>query len=609
MKKLPKLLICLGLTGSILFTGCSLVQRNSERYLNRTVASCGEITVSKQELLNAYNSYGYQYVQNYGYTAEKAVNTLLDELLNNKIILQEAKKYIKVTDDGVTYFADGDETGTGVKLFNKNVWQNAVWNDTFESVNSQISTLADTIREELDIEKDEEAEETDPEFKPFEEYEKKVEYDNGTWSLVNKSLAPAEEKQLSIGDFVQDKNGNSEIEQKAFKRYIKKIVLNYKDKNLKKSDLVVSESEFDNLYADLDLSEQEKIAFLYELDRIHTFYEERKYTTEFESAYGKYNQTLNDEFNKSVVTYYKNLVLGSYQKYASLTEEQAYKAYFADMQSDPSKVYYHGYKNNSWANTEKGFATIAHVLIKITDEQKAELSALDNLDLTKDEYESQKNALIQKFMSETFTYARDSKTGLDITDTKYSVNQIYDEINKKLSESASLQDKAEAFNEFIYKYGQDSGSINASHYYACNMYTDDSGDFADKLVKEFADTSRKLAKEAPQGGNWVEPVFVNQSNYAGFHIIFNLGIYQNQIVGDLTKEQIDKIDSTTELANSYALKLYNTRIMLGVDKSYYDEMYDKLSSSNYTSFTNSLTQTAKQNLKVTYYVDAYKDLY
>ena len=609
MKKLPKLLICLGLTGSILFTGCSLVQRNSERYLNRTVASCGEITVSKQELLNAYNSYGYQYVQNYGYTAEKAVSTLLDELLNNKIILQEAKKYIKVTDEGVTYFADGDETGTGVKLFNKNVWQNAVWNDTFESVNSQISTLADTIREELDIEKDKEAEETDPEFKPFEEYEKKVEYDNGTWSLVNKSLAQAEEKQLSIGDFVQDKNGNSEIEQKAFKRYIKKIVLNYKDKNLKKSDLVVSESEFDNLYADLDLSEQEKIAFLYELDRIHTFYEERKYTTEFESAYGKYNQTLNDEFNKSVVTYYKNLVLGSYQKYASLTEEQAYKAYFADMQSDPSKVYYHGYKNKSWANTEKGFATIAHVLIKITDEQKAELSALDNLDLTKDEYESQKNALIQKFMSETFTYARDSKTGLDITDTKYSVNQIYDEINKKLSESASLQDKAEAFNEFIYKYGQDSGSINASHYYACNMYTDDSGDFADKLVKEFADTSRKLAKEAPQGGNWAEPVFVNQSNYAGFHIIFNLGIYQNQIVGDLTKEQIDKIDSTTELANSYALKLYNTRIMLGVDKSYYDEMYDKLSSSNYTSFTNSLTQTAKQNLKVTYYVDAYKDLY
>lgn len=608
MKKLPKLLICLGLSGSILFTGCSLVQRNSERYLNRTVATCGEITVSKQELLNAYNSYGYQYVQN-GESTESAIGTVLNQLLNRKLILEESKNYIKVTDDGVTYHADGNDDSAGVKLYNKNVWQNAVWNSTFESINDQITSIADTIREELDLEKQEDEEEATPEFSPFEEYEKKVLFENGVWSLVNTNLAEAEDKALTIGDFVQDKKGNAEIEQKAFKRYIKKLALNYKYKNLKKSDLVVSEAEFATLYDDLEINEEEKIAFLYELDRLHTYFEENKYLTEFETAYGKYNQTLDNQFNKSVVTYYKNLVLASYQKYASLTEEQAYKQYFKDMQSDPSQVYYHGYKNTSWANTQKGFATIAHVLIKITDEQKQMLEDLDNLDLSPEDYKTQKELLIQQFLSDKVAYKRDDK-GFDIKDTQYSVSDIYALIDQKLKNTSTLQEKAEVFNDFIHQFGQDSGSINASHYYAANMYVDDdSSDFKDTLVKEFADTSRALANDMPEGGNWSEPVFVNQSNYSGFHIIFNLGIYQNPIVGDLTRDQIDRIDSTNEQVENYLFKLYQTRIMLGVDKSYYDDVYDKLSKSNFTSFTTSITDTAKQNLKVTYYVDAYKDLY
>ena len=606
MKKLPKLLICLGLTGSILFSGCGLIQRNTERYLNRVVASCGDITITKQELLNAYNSYGYQYVQYYSYTAEKAINTVLNDLLQRKLMIEEAKKYIKVTEDNVLYYKDGDQNGTSVLLFNKNVWQNAVWNDVFKSVNDQISNMEDTVKEEMKIDKAADEEEKKPEFDPFKEYEKKVKYEDGEWSLINTALAPAEANELAISDFVQNKNGNTEVAQKAWKRYIKKLALNYDYKNLKVADLPVSEEEFDAMYADLGLTVKEKIAFIYELDRLHTYYNDTKYYTEFETAYGKYNQTLDAEFNKQIVSYYKGLVLGSYQKYASLTEEQAYKQYFKDMQDDSSKVYYHGYKGTSWANTQNGFATIAHVLIKITDDQIAELDALNNLDLEPDEYKTRYNLLVQKFKTEAIAYARDDE-GFDIEDTKYSVNQIYAEINQRLSENASLQDKAAAFNELIHKYGQDSGSINASHYYSANMLKND--DFTDQLVKEFADTARNLALENAEGGNWAEPVFVKQSNYSGFHIILNLGIYQNPIVGNMTKEQIEKIDSSTEFVNTYVQKLYNTRMMVGIDKSYYDEMYDKLSSKNFDAFSKSTAETAKQNIKVTYYVDAYNDLY
>ena len=136
MKKLGKLLICLSLASSIAFTGCSLVQRNTERYLNRTVATAGDITISKQELVSAYNSYGYQYVQYYGYTGERAIKTVLDGLINRKIMLEEAKAVIKETDNGEMAYYNG-ETKIAT-ITNKNVWQNAVWTEAFESINEQI---------------------------------------------------------------------------------------------------------------------------------------------------------------------------------------------------------------------------------------------------------------------------------------------------------------------------------------------------------------------------------------------------------------------------------------------------------------------------------------
>ena len=144
MKKFGKLLICLGLSASFIFTGCSLVQRNTERYLNREVASLGEISISKQELISAYNSYGYQYTQYYGYTAEKALKTVIDNLINRKIVLNKAKESLKFEDDGtVSYVENGTKVAT---LYNKNVWYNEIWTDVFESVNSQIKNYEDSIK-------------------------------------------------------------------------------------------------------------------------------------------------------------------------------------------------------------------------------------------------------------------------------------------------------------------------------------------------------------------------------------------------------------------------------------------------------------------------------
>ena len=593
MKKFGKALICLCLSCSFAFTGCSLVQRNKERYLNRTVATAGEITISKQDLISAYNNYGYQYASVYGYTTEKAIKTTLDGLIDNKILLAKAKEMIKVEEDGTVAYYEGDTKVA--TLFNKNVWNNEIWEEVFDGINSQISSIEDDIRDQKGIKSaDTEEEEETPDFDPYDEYEKKVKYEDGVWSIIRDEMEPAQEKKVAISDFVQDATGDSEISELAFQRYVKKLELNYKSRNLTIDDLkTVNQSEFDGLYAKAGLTTSQKIAFLYELERVYTAYEESKYTTTLQTVYEQFKQTIDNDFNQKVVNYYKQLVEESYEKYAVETEVDGYKAYVTAMQNDSSKVYYHKDYGTNELGEKKAFVAVSHVLIKLSDDQIAEIKELqsrrDSGYITIEEYDD----AYQKVLGKTVVHARDEE-GFE-TDVTKTVAEVRAEIEADLNQYSTVEEKAVAFNKYIYKYGQDTGMINASHYYAINLDTT----VTDQMVKAFADESRRLAALNEDGGNLGEPVFVSQDNYSGYHIIFNAGVIKN----DLSIEQVRNLDYNN------ASYLYNKKIMLGTNKTVYDYIYDTIYASNYNNYRNSLISTAKDNLKVTYYVSAYEDLY
>ncbi len=593
MKKFGKLLICLCLSASFAFTGCSLVQRNTQRYLNRTVATVGEVNISKQELISAYNSYGYQYAQYYGYTTERAVKTTLDRLIDNKIKLQKAKEMIKLEDDGtVAYYKNETKIAT---LFNRNVWNNEIWNQAFDGLNEQIAEYEKEIRKSLGLEVDETDDEDEkPDFDAYKEYEKKVKYQDGEWSIIFDELKPAEEDKLTIGDFVQNATGDAEISEKALKRYIKKIELNYKSRNLTIDDLkTVTQNEFDGLYANLHLTTSQKIAFLYELERIYNAYEENKYISEIETIYEHFMQNIDDSFNEKVVNYYKQLVEDSYEKYAIETNEDGYKAYVSAMQNDSSKVYYHKDYGTNELDEKKAFVAVSHVLIKLSDEQLDEIKELqtkrDSEVITIEEYDEE----YQKVLDKTVVHARD-EDGFETEVTK-TVAEVREEIEADLNQYSTVEEKAIAFNKYIYKYGQDTGMINATHYYAVNLDTN----VDDTMAKPFADEARRLASLNEDGGNLGEAVFNAQSNYSGYHIIFNAGVIKN----DLTIEQVRNLDYTD------ADYLYNKKIMLGINKTVYDYIYDTIYASDYNNYEKSLINTAKENMKITYYVSAYKDLY
>ena len=599
VKKIGKLLICLLLTSSFAFSGCSLVQRNVEKYLNRTVATAGEIEISKQDLISAYNSTGYQYVQYQGYTTEKALKTTIDSLIDREILVRKAKELI-------TENANGEMVYNTKVIFNKNVWQNSVWKETFESINKQIKEIEDEIKLAKGIEDNNaDEEEAEKEFEPFEEYEKKVKYEDGVWSLIEPELEPAEEEATTIGGFVQDETGDAEISEKAFNRYIKKLNLNYKNKHLKVSDLkTVSEAEFANLYTNLNLGRDEKIAFVYELERIQEIYNNNKYISELQNVYERYIQVIDEDFNKKVVSYYKQLVAKSYETYEQESFEDSYSKYVEFMNNtsnDNTTVYYHKDYGVNDSGEKKAFVAVSHVLIKLSDEQLAEISSLkSDLEsgiITQQEYDTSYEAVL----ANTKVKARDEDG--NETDVEKTVAEVYEEIESTLASLSSVRDKAIAFNKFIYKYGQDggmtnkdsSGNPNKNTYYAVNLDTT----VEDKMVKNFADASRALALEAEDGGNISEAIFVSQDNYSGYHIIFNAGIFKN----DLTIDQIETMDQNS------AVKLYNTPLKLRVDKSLYDLAYEVVYASTWSKYQQSIINTAKHNLEIVYYTSAYDDLY
>ncbi len=103
--------------------GCALFETNKDRDMAQKAvtvdisagAEKGVATdILKRDLISGYLSYGYYYVQNYGYTTAKAYQLVLDNLVNNAVIIQQSKKELagdyksKVYVDDVKVLTAGD---------------------------------------------------------------------------------------------------------------------------------------------------------------------------------------------------------------------------------------------------------------------------------------------------------------------------------------------------------------------------------------------------------------------------------------------------------------------------------------------------------------------
>ena len=106
MKKTFKKLIAVLLAGAISVSmfACDIVKLNSERVSDQVVATvqvydgAPKEEITNSQVMSAYSSYGYYYVQNLGYTVKKTVEVILNSLIQNKVYVQNAENYFENLD-------------------------------------------------------------------------------------------------------------------------------------------------------------------------------------------------------------------------------------------------------------------------------------------------------------------------------------------------------------------------------------------------------------------------------------------------------------------------------------------------------------------------------
>ena len=529
------------------FCGCELsdltaFEKNMDKYLNQTVATVTgetELKLTLQDLLVAYNSYGYQYESQNGQTREEAIKTTLEYEIQRRLAIKESKRLY-------------ESEITNAEL-------NTIWQATYDALNSNLESYEEEIREEKGYSTPgvNDETETDEKGTTKTEYTPKAFVINGEIVLNEQALDngyTGNPNATLIGDtenfydsFMKyRKITTQEVSDLALTRYISALKQNEEGRNLSTAD---------------------KDVLTREIKRIYEIQEGNFYIQKLETEYYKQNLISKEE----VLNYYKSLVKASYNKY-----KLNINSYYDDMKSDASSVYYH-------PNSE--FKYVTHILVQYTDEQTAQIkkweSDLSSGRISQADYDSNMDWI----KTQLTTKARDSE-GNSYGSAK-NISEIFREVKTTVN---NAENKAEAFNNLIYKYNSDPGIMNTDYNYVV-------GDNYSSMVDEFNETCRNLFElDKLQIVN--EQTNIAYTEY-GAHIIMYVG-------------DVENIVPYNNIENITISKLANIRLQAGETKTMFDKLYDDLyssiSSTKYSNYQSNLIDVLQEGLTIKYNKNVYKSL-
>lgn len=509
----------------MVFAGCSLVQLNASKYYKQTVA---EIVYSKdkkyeftmEDLLQAYNNYGYQLAQSDSNSSSSSTSSLTSEEILTKTAELMVQRHLLVE----KIKEELGDLSTEEK--------NYIKRQTYDSINSQLSSLEDTIRVEWDrkISEDETEEEEETSLRvSYTAYEPTVEKVveekevNGTTKLVTELKRVTDDEEIDGTDPGEFKQAitDEDISKEAWKRYIKTLQDNNENLGKKYSD---------------------EEAFEKEIERIYNLLVENRYISKYQTAITNGLEITAE----AAVESYKEKYKRDYEKYAN--DEAAYHTAMAD---DASSVYYH-------PNSGNEYIYVTHILFKFSDEQTAEISNLKKLyqsnSISKEVYE----ARLEEVQSLENTVVKYEENG--VTKTTSAALAYQDVLNNvgKYDKDIQFEARAKEFNTYIYKYNDDEGIMNKDFAYVVNLDTS----VTDQMVKAFADESRRLQNEEGVGA-MSKPILTDY----GYHIILNLGPVKNVV----EYENIDNITWET---------LYNVKTQPSSEKTLFHVEYDAINTDS-----------------------------
>ena len=466
MKKKVLAFMCCMIMIMAVFTGCSLFEENQERQLNQVVASVGSVNVTLEELLRSYSNNAQTLTQNYGYSAEEAVDYCIDSLLARGVVFEFAKEMKK---DGKILVTDADRSQIMVDLVD---YFNSLM-DAYEE-----ESLRDLNLESPNPSEEDEAEESaytaETKFERTYEYEIKVTEGEGgvkSYALQVKDLNDEEMVEVIIEyvNIFKAYENNEDITNSLFKilddSYVSSFGQELKDKIYENITIAYKNSY--KFYKGLST----KDVIVKEMTKILKDKEKQLYIDKVSEYYTKLAQSnLNPQ---SVVDNYLAKYNASKSKY-----ENNIDAYVKAMLESASGVYYHP--------NQTEFAYVSHVLMQYSDEQEADLKTKKEI-LSNEEYE-----LYAKKQADAIKVKKYDTNG-NVVAEDLSPAQVLEEIQNAVKAGKNAQERTRIFNEYVYSINMDPGIKNAEQDYAIGRQIKESGDETrSKMVSEFTLASRAL---------------------------------------------------------------------------------------------------------------------
>ncbi|MBQ8909039.1 MAG: hypothetical protein IJY90_01975 [Clostridia bacterium] len=545
-KKITCLVMVLLVMCLSLFTGCSLVEVDSEKYYNAVIVEIkdenGKVvsTVTNRELISGYQSVGYYYEYN-GFTKEEAVDKTLELLENRKVSIMAAEQKWGI-----------DKDGTNLDPKEKTY----LWEQT-------VNTLQQNLDSYLDEEEDEETEE-----------------ENTTTSIAYEDFVPT-------AYLASDGNGNYEIklvdpEDGVLDNYIPTvsekdfnkeedfnlILENFKENNQNGKNFDAYKKYLTQLKAaekGQNLSTYTDDVFAREIKRIYTQcyenYVVEIYTEDLLKTNGVSSISVQD-----ILDLYSSKVRSDYTQYVL----EGDTGYDKNVQDAPKDVYYYleGKENTTYFN-------VLNILFNENETEEGKYNLIVREDNGEGNYEEQSNQVLSK--SEIYSF-------------------ISSNITNVIANAQNSSDSDILYNtikDCVFKYNQDPGMQKSNAVYTIGV--DGEGNAVSNFVEAFNNAGLELYAQ-----NKIGNIEIAESEY-GIHVLIYTGVCENLFAG--INESFVLTNDEVEDGEYTAIEvLDNTRVYPMLDKSYFELLYEEL----YVDNSSYIQQSNIDVLRAQYSFTSYK---
>jgi len=594
MKKFTTILMTCLIMLVVVLTGCSSFRIDKVKYYNEVLAKIGNDNITRFDLINAYNSFGYtNYVTQGGQSEKEALISTMDSLVQRKLMVKHAMD-------------NPDQYSLSEYEIKK------LYRDTLDYLLDSVADNKATARKIYDLDEKEESvtEEESKDAKKLSEYNytKRVKIEDGQIKYIDidtekdadEIVSPLATEYVThfrsynthgivkalLAEFKEDFYENKEKENAFVYRQVCDKAIEISCNNLINYEYYLRDESGKKLS-----TTQDDLLYRF-VERAYESHLESAYITKVNTEYLK-NETLT---NESVINAFKAMYESDYARYSNDAESYSGKI-ISTGTSDADMIYYSPV-------TDAKFGYFLHVLLPLNNVEDDLTWLKEHRYMYSDaEYKAQQQEYINQIMcaERTTVEVRDDEGAIVeeegiVLETEKSVLDVLEEYRNDVRD-------LESFKEFMFKYSTDTATLTADMPYVIGYNPSEyTGEVKDSkvvgaystMVTNFTKEAIRLMQENKSYTNHDEYILTNY----GIHLLYYVAPVTNQIdINDINKLTVEKLDGA--ILNEATGETYLDRVFDLVYPAGDDGMFT--SNTKYSSYEQTLVESLYAKYPVTLY--------